>query len=84
MRHEGQPGRNGVMKRIVTGVVGVIAVLLGLVWFGQGIGLLPGSVMTGDPKWAVIGAILALGGGWLLWYGFGRFRGDPNGPPGQH
>jgi hypothetical protein len=35
-------------------------VVVGGVWILQGINLLPGSFMTGDPKWAVFG--VALGG----------------------
>ena len=35
--------------------------MIGLVWLGQGIGLIPGSFMTGDPRWAVIGAVMVLG-----------------------
>jgi hypothetical protein len=38
----------------------VIAVLLGLagiVWLGQGLGFIPGSFMTGNTMWAVIGAV---------------------------
>jgi hypothetical protein len=31
---------------------------MGLVFLGQGLGLIPGSFMTGDPFWAVVGAIL--------------------------
>ena len=31
---------------------------LGLVWLGQGIGLIPGSFMSGDPLWALIGAVM--------------------------
>jgi hypothetical protein len=38
-------------------LVAVLAVL-GLVWLGQGIGLIGGSFMSGDPLWAVIGASL--------------------------
>jgi hypothetical protein len=30
----------------------------GLVWIGQGIGLIPGSFMTGDIRWAIAGAVL--------------------------
>jgi hypothetical protein len=46
---------------------GAILVLLGLVWMGQGINLLPGSVMSGQVQWVVIGALVALGGAWLFW-----------------
>lgn len=47
----------------------IILLALGLVWIGQGTGLLKGtSFMVGDPKWAVIGAACVLVGltiGWL-------------------
>lgn len=38
-------------------VAGVLLVLVGFVWILQGINVLPGSFMTGQTKWAVIGAI---------------------------
>jgi hypothetical protein len=38
-------------------VIGVLLVLVGVVWFGQGIGAIGGSFMTGEAIWAVIGAI---------------------------
>ena len=38
--------------------VAVIVALLGAVWFGQGIGLLPGEVMNGSLFWAIVGAAL--------------------------
>jgi hypothetical protein len=44
-----------------------VCIVLGLIWIGQGVGLLPGSFMTGQAMWAIIGALLALGGGWLVW-----------------
>jgi hypothetical protein len=49
------------MKLILT-IVGALAVLLGGVWILQGINILPGSFMTGDIKWAIYGAILAVAG----------------------
>jgi len=51
----------------VKGVVGVVCLLIGLVWIGQGTGLLPGSVMSGQSMWAIIGLVLVVVGGWLLW-----------------
>ena len=47
-------------------VLAIVLVLVGLVWLGQGVGLLPGSVMSGSTFWAVVGAALVLGGGLLL------------------
>ena len=42
--------------------VGAVLVLIGAVWFFQGVGLLGGSGMTGDSKWAVIGAVCVVAG----------------------
>jgi hypothetical protein len=52
------------------GVLTTLAVLLdltGIVWILQGIGVLPGSFMTGDIVWAAIGAVLLFVSGLLLW-----------------
>lgn len=50
-------------------ILAVILVALGLVWIGQGTGVLVGTgFMVGDPKWAVIGAVLVVVGlalGWI-------------------
>jgi hypothetical protein len=49
------------MRTILT-FVGAFCILAGVVWFFQGIGMLPGSFMTGQRQWAVYGAItVALG-----------------------
>ena len=39
----------------------VALALLGFVWLGQGLGLIGGSFMSGDPLWAVIGALMLIG-----------------------
>jgi hypothetical protein len=49
------------------GIVGALLVLIGVVWLGQGVGFLPGSFMTGQMMWAIIGLVLLVVGGWLLW-----------------
>ena len=51
----------------VKSIVGVICLLIGGVWLGQGLGFLPGSVMSGQIMWAVIGLVLVLVGIWLIW-----------------
>jgi hypothetical protein len=43
-------------------IVGLVLGLLGLLWLGQGVGLIGGSVMTGSGVWTVIGAVLLVGG----------------------
>jgi hypothetical protein len=45
------------MMRIVMVVAGVVLMALGLIWFLQGINVLPGSFMTGQMQWAIYGAI---------------------------
>jgi hypothetical protein len=58
--------------RIALIVVGVIAVLTGLVWVGQGLNLIPGSVMSGDRMWFNIGVIVGLVGVVLVVLGLRR------------
>jgi hypothetical protein len=43
-------------------VLGVLLVLVGLVWIGQGLGYVKGSFMTGAALWAWIGAGAAIAG----------------------
>jgi hypothetical protein len=43
--------------RIALNIVGALLVLLGAIWFLQGISILPGSFMTGQIRWAVYGGI---------------------------
>jgi len=47
-------------------IVGVLLCLIGGVWFGQGIGVIHGSFMTGQAVWAVIGGVAVLFGLSLL------------------
>jgi len=50
--------RHGASKvRIGGTIVGALFALIGLVWIFQGVGVLPGSFMTGQTKWAIYGAI---------------------------
>jgi hypothetical protein len=45
--------------RMTMTIAGILLVLMGGVWILQGINVLPGSFMTGQTRWAVIGAITA-------------------------
>jgi hypothetical protein len=47
-------------------ISGILALLAGTVFFFQGIGVIPGSFMTGRSEWAAIGAALVAGGIALL------------------
>ena len=48
-------------------VIAVLLMLVGTVWFFQGINVLPGSFMTGQTQWAVYGAIAFLVGLFALY-----------------
>lgn len=58
------------MKTLVA-LVGVLATLMGLLWIGQGLGLVhwpASSFMIAQRQWALYGAILAaIGIGAILW-----------------
>ena len=53
---------NRRVVRTVLIIVGVIAILVGAVFAGQGAGLIPGSFMTGDRTWLIVGVIVAFVG----------------------
>lgn len=50
-------------------IIGVLLFLAGLVWFLQGVNILPGSYMTGDPQWTLNGGISMTVGIVLFWWG---------------
>ena len=65
------------LPRIVLTVVGLIALVIGLVFAGQGAGYIPGSFMTGSRMWLTIGFIVAVVGVVLLYLGLRRRRAHP-------
>jgi hypothetical protein len=56
------PSMPGIVQRVAM----VLTAVVGVVWLGQGVGLIPGSFMTGRAGWAVAGAGM-LGLSYLLW-----------------
>lgn len=55
------------MKTLLS-IIGILLILSGGTFFLQGINVLPGSFMTGDPQWAVNGGVMMLVGiGLLFW-----------------
>jgi hypothetical protein len=44
--------------KLTLNILATLIFLAGLIWFLQGINVLPGSYMTGDPQWAINGAIM--------------------------
>jgi hypothetical protein len=64
------------MFRIVLNVIAVFVILAGVIWFLQGINVLPGSFMTGQIQWAINGGIVILIGLLALFFG-NRRRPNP-------
>jgi uncharacterized membrane protein len=60
--------------RVGVGVLGVLVLLAGAVFAGQGLGFIPGSYMSGDIKWFWIGSAMVVVGLVLAVVGFGRRR----------
>ena len=54
--------------RTTVRVVGVVALVVGAVWVGQGLGYLPGSFMTGVRFWFWVGLACVLAGLGLLFF----------------
>jgi hypothetical protein len=59
--------------KIALGIVGGLVTLMGIVWFLQGVNILPGSqLMSGQPQWALYGGIAVIIGIALLVVAFRR------------
>ncbi|MEP6960915.1 MAG: hypothetical protein ABI995_02495 [Acidobacteriota bacterium] len=65
--------------KVVLRIVGCTLVVFGIIWFLQGINILPGSFMTGQMQWAVYGGISVVAGVALL---LAARRGTMSKPPG--
>lgn len=48
--------------RPLPALLGLVLVLVGLVWTGQGLGWIGGSFMTGQALWALLGPLVATAG----------------------
>ncbi len=54
--------------KLILQIVAVILILGGAVFFLQGINVLPGSYMSGDPQWAINGGIMIVVGAGLIFF----------------
>lgn len=72
-------GVNRPGARLVLVIVGVVALVVGGVFAGQGLNLIPGSFMTGDRTWLTVGVLIVVVGIVLIVLGLrgiGRRRSD--------
>lgn len=56
------------MLRTILKIVAVLIVISGVIWVLQGVNILPGSYMTGNPQWVVNGAIAVVVGAAVFWF----------------
>ena len=59
------------LLRALLGTIAVLAIAMGLLWIGQGTGLVmwpSSSFMLADRQWAINGVVLAAAGAAILWW----------------
>ena len=70
----------GRLGRIALLTLGVVAIIVGAVFAGQGSNIIPGSSMTGDKTWLYVGVVLIVVGIVLLLLGLRRRAGGRSRP----
>lgn len=58
---------NSIVK-IILNIFAVLLIIPGGIFILQGVNILPGSFMTGDPQWAINGTIMVLIGAAIIWF----------------
>ncbi len=56
------------MVKTLWQILAVLLIASGGVWLLQGLNLLPGTFMRGNPQWVINGAITILVGAGLFWF----------------
>jgi hypothetical protein len=56
------------MLKNILKVFAVLLMIAGVIWALQGLNILPGTFMRGDPQWVINGAIIAVVGAGLFWF----------------
>jgi hypothetical protein len=74
----GEGNEKKVRARILI-AVGVLLAAAGLLWTLQGLGVVGGSVMSGDTTWAVIGPIVLIVALAIVIFGVRGLRGPSKG-----
>jgi hypothetical protein len=58
---------NSILKTILI-IFAVLLILAGGAWTLQGLSILPGTFMRGNPQWIINGVITVLVGAGLFWF----------------
>ncbi len=56
------------MIKILLKIIAILLILTGGIFLLQGINLLPGTFMRGNPQWVINGAVTMLVGAGLFWF----------------
>ncbi len=56
------------MIKILLKIIAILLILSGGIWLLQGLNLLPGTFMRGNPQWVVNGVVTMLIGTGLFWF----------------
>lgn len=54
--------------QLLGSIIAIVVAVLGAVWMLQGLNVIGGSFMTGQPTWSYIGAICVVAGLGALWW----------------
>lgn len=55
-------------------IVGLLVIIVGALWTGQGLGIVPGTFMYNNQNWIYLGALTMIVGIGILYVGNRRFR----------
>jgi hypothetical protein len=58
----------GKRMKLALTIIGVLLLLAGIIWIGQGFGLIPGGFMYENPTWIYIGAGTAIVGAGIIYF----------------
>ncbi len=58
--------------RIAGTIVGILLILVGALWIGQGSNMIGGSAMSGQNQWLWIGVVVLIVGIAALWWTYRR------------
>lgn len=60
------------MNKRVLSICGILLILIGVLWIGQGLDIIGGSSMSGSNMWAIIGVFSVIAGAFMTY----RARGN--------
>lgn len=56
------------MLETIGKIMAILLIIAGIIWALQGLNILPGTFMRGDPQWVINGAVTAVIGIALFWF----------------